>query len=611
MVALIGSHQLLLVAIGSSACLAALHLWLARGGPGASRWVGVWALLAMVFAGARLVQLDTQEPAVAIAAARVTAATSQLLIWSLCRLVGSVVGRPTRRTELGAVAAFCFLCAALALATPWFIRAETDVSFDLFGRPYLGVPGGPLMPLVGAQIALALGWSYRELHFSTDLEPRERRLLFSTLSIYAAMGASTLASSLGWSPVAGAAEYGPLIVSVGASQLVAMRQRRLEQGLQQLVAQRTAALRDSEERYHQVVEAAPIGILSLDANGQLLHTNARLLAMLGSTREQFASSFNVLQEENSQRSGFSAMLRRALLTGEVHSAEFEFASWWGRKLITRTMVAPRRDAQGRIVGALALVDDVSERRAIERQLQQAQKMEAVGQLAAGIAHEINNPMAYVRANLSALREDVGALRKEVARAAAAPSALARLGELDSLVGDCLEGVQRTVAIVSDVREFSRSGRAEREATDVNALIQNVARLAATDRAGSAQVSEQLGPIPPVLGAPGELRQVFLNLLVHALKAAGPAGAVVVSTQHAEGEVRVRVHDDGPPIPVEYRARLFEPFLAARATGAAPSLGLYVSHQIVKSHGGDLRAEFPQEGGTTFEVRLPAAPQAAE
>ena len=289
---LISSHSLLCIAIGASAYLGVLHLWLARGAPPSICWVGVWAAFSFAFAAARLVQMDTSDPDVAVAAARVYAATAPLLLWSVCRLVLSIVERPARRFEVGAANAVSFGCAALALATPWFVGAQTVPSVDSFGQTYLGVSGGPGMPILGLHNVLALAWSSRELYRSTHLEPAQRRWLLGSLSVYAAMGAVTFASSLGWLVSAGVAEAGPLVVVVGSSQLVVMRQRRLERDLQQQVAERTNALGASERRYRDLVQNAPIGILSLDSSGELLQANARLLAMLGSTRDSFACAFN-------------------------------------------------------------------------------------------------------------------------------------------------------------------------------------------------------------------------------------------------------------------------------------------------------------------------------
>jgi two-component system, NtrC family, sensor kinase len=249
---------------------------------------------------------------------------------------------------------------------------------------------------------------------------------------------------------------------------------------------------------------------------------------------------------------------------------------------------------------------VTERRAIERQLHRAQRLEAVGQLAAGIAHEINNPMAYVRSNLTVLGEDLAALAKEVRARDPQSLALASIAQLDALRDRSLAKVQSTVNIVRDLREFSHAGQAERERVDVNALLENAARLVSARRDGLREIALEAGATSLVEAAPGQLRQVFLNLLVHALQAAGPQGRVSARTSSTRDEVLIAIHDDGGAISSEQRANLFEPFAPTRGDAGEPSLGLYVSQQIAREHGGRIEL-LSTERGTTLIVRLPCAP----
>ncbi len=587
----------LLVSIGASAYVGLLHGRLSRSGERASRWVGAWAGVSVVFACARLAQLEAREPAAAIWAARVYAACSPLLIWSLWRLVHEIAQRLPRRFERAWGDALAFASALAMLATPWFVLPEVVASVDLFGRPYLGVPGGPAMPLVGLALVAALVWCGRVLSRQGELSRAERRLLFGTLATYAAMGASTLASSLGWIPWAGVAEYGPLVVAVGASQLVSIRQRRLEQSLEAQVAARARELRESESRYRSFFEHAPIGILSVDGAGQLLDVNPHLLATIGEGGGPAPG--DVIGDERSTSSGFAEHLRRCLATGEQASAEYEFESH-GRPVTTRAIVAPRRAADGRIVGALALVADVTAQRRSERRLRQTEKMEAVGQLSAGIAHEINNPMAYVRANLGVLREEASALRKD-----AAPGG-ARLDAIEAAIARCLASVDRTVAIVRDMREFARSARSEREACDLRALLEHATRLALLQRLGSVAVDEQHGELPPLVASPSQLRQAFLNLIAHALGRTPDGGRVELRSARVASGIEVSIRDHGPPLSPERRLALFEPFGRGGARDASTGLALYIAQQIVRSHGGDVLLHGEPESGCRLVVALPLA-----
>jgi PAS domain S-box-containing protein len=512
--------------------------------------------------------------------------------------------RPVRGVN-GLAMAFTLASSVVMLLSPWFILQEVEPALSLGGEPYLSARTGPGMLFAGLQTAVAVTWCAITLNRSLELSRREKQIFGGVLGLYAAMGVSSLLHALDLTAHEGVLEYGPLVVSLGAGRVLAVRQRRLETQVQEQIEARASELRESESRYREVLENAPIGFLSVDGMGKLEHANAALLGMLGSTRAEFEASFDVMAEESAKRSGFSTMLEHAMRTGEVLSDEFAFDSWWGRRLTTRVSVAPRRLASGATAGALAIIEDVTERRAIERQLQRAQRMEAVGQLAAGIAHEINNPMAYVRSNLTVLGEDLDALAKEVRErdpAAAALTEVARLGELRER---SLAKVQRTVNIVRDLREFSHAGQAQREPVDVNALLENAARLVSARSDGQREIALHAAASSRVVAAPGQLRQVFLNLLVHALQGAGSRGRVSATTSSTHGEVLVAVSDDGAPIAAEERARLFEPFAATRGGVGEPSLGLYISQQIVREHGGRIEV-LSTERGTSLVVRLPAA-----
>jgi signal transduction histidine kinase len=166
-------------------------------------------------------------------------------------------------------------------------------------------------------------------------------------------------------------------------------------------------------------------------------------------------------------------------------------------------------------------------------------------------------------------------------------------------------VQRTVSIVRDLRDFSRSSSGEREPVDVNAQLEHAARLASTRQDGASEVELELGAVPPVTVDVAQLRQVLLNLLTHAQQAAGPSGRVRATTGRAKGWVLISIHDDGPAILAEERERLFEPFAISRGAGE-PTLGLYVTQQIVREHDGKLEVLSSDAHGTTFVVRLPAA-----
>ena len=254
---------------------------------------------------------------------------------------------------------------------------------------------------------------------------------------------------------------------------------------------------------------------------------------------------------------------------------------------------------------------VAERTTLQDRLRQSQKMEAVGQLAAGLAHEINNPMSYVRSNLHGLREEWDALRSKLAGA----DDSARLDEFQSLIDESLEGVDRTIAIVKDVREFSRFGGAsgaDREAVDLAELVEGALRVASTRARAGVAFEREYRPAPRVICHANSIRQVLVNLIVNAVQAVGDAGRIRLATG-ADGAIAfVRVEDDGPGMSAETRERLFDPFFTTKPVGEGTGLGLYVSYEIVRSHGGEIAVHSEPGLGTSFEVRLPlAGPDSAD
>ncbi|HEX5065335.1 MAG TPA: ATP-binding protein, partial [Myxococcota bacterium] len=248
----------------------------------------------------------------------------------------------------------------------------------------------------------------------------------------------------------------------------------------------------------------------------------------------------------------------------------------------------------------------AERAALEERLRQVQKLEAIAQLAAGLAHEINNPMAYVRTNLNVLRSDWDELRKEL-EAQGDDNRATRLAECDDLLAESAEGVDRTIAIVRDVRDLAHGAHAPSEPVELDEVVDEALRVASAQAAPGVRLERVRGAPPGLQGSPGRLRQVVLNLVVNALHAVGTGGVVRVTTEQRGRNALVRVEDDGPGIDPDVRARLFEPFFTTKPVGQGTGLGLYVSYEIVRAHGGEIRVDSEPGRGSRFEVRLPISP----
>jgi signal transduction histidine kinase len=250
------------------------------------------------------------------------------------------------------------------------------------------------------------------------------------------------------------------------------------------------------------------------------------------------------------------------------------------------------------------VRDLREVIALRSRLVTSGRLAAIGQLAAGIAHEINNPMTYVRANLALLRDHWHALAKDPVE----PAARAVLAdEGDELLQESLEGIERTCAIVRDIKGFAHAGHAARGPVELPRLLESVLRVAAPQLHSGIVVELDFQPVSPALGSEQELKQVFLNLVVNAAQAMGTRGRLCLRTKAAGGEVRADVEDDGCGIPPEVMERIFDPFFTTKGVGEGTGLGLFISYRVVRSHGGRIDVESTPGRGTCVSVALPADP----
>ncbi len=607
---MLSTRTLLLFAVGVTLYAGFFH-WALQRHLSAGRWLTAWSALATLYASARYVQLATSDPAAVVWASRVFTAISPVLIWTLLRFTLDLADRSPGKSARDAMRAIALGMGALILGTPWFVTDELVTRRDLFGEPFLAARGGPAFALLAALVGAAFAWSFSAVARATTLQPNERRVLTACLLAYAALGCSSVLTALGLNSLPGVAEFGPLIVSIGTNHLIANRERRLASDLSSLVDQQTTALRASEERYRGLVEHAPIGVLACDQEGNVLAITTRFREILGIGPDMAtAAPANLLRDPPRRARRYVGSLQRALTTGETVSAEYPYPTGHGRSVDLRVVIAPHRSAEGEPKGASILIEDVTERRAVEARLRQSLKLEAIGQLAAGIAHGITTPMQDVRAHLSSMRSGCDALHKQLGEVASRDGEADLFAELEQVLDESCEGVERALAIVSDMREISQGKTLAVEAIDLNALLDGVVRMASTQRGSGVAIVERYGDVPRIAANAGQLRQVFLNLAMNALQAIGERGQVEIETRRERDGVLVRIGDDGPGIAPEHRDRLFVPFFTTKRAGEGTGLGLFLSYQIVQSHGGEIRVHSQPGKGATFEVWLPCTPALA-
>ncbi len=240
-----------------------------------------------------------------------------------------------------------------------------------------------------------------------------------------------------------------------------------------------------------------------------------------------------------------------------------------------------------------------ELRRTQAQLVQSEKMRSLGQLVAGVAHELNNPIGFVHANLQLLHEYVDKLDSEE------PSVRERAREaIRKLLSRSREGTERVKQIVQDLRTFSRMDQAELQDADLNQEIERTLGLAEPRFKDAVRVERDFAPLPRVRCYAGQLNQVFMNLIMNACDAMEGHGTLRIRTRPAPGGVRLEFSDDGPGLPPEVRDRIFEPFFTTKGVGQGTGLGLSISHGIVERHGGRLWVESEPGQGATFGVDLP-------
>jgi two-component system NtrC family sensor kinase len=387
--------------------------------------------------------------------------------------------------------------------------------------------------------------------------------------------------------------------------------------------------------YQTIVQSLNSALLVVDPNGRVAFCNPPAEQILG------VASDRVIGRPASQwfRGGEDAadLLARALAAGErFKAAEMVLHRDDGRVVPVGVSCAPVHDAEGRIAGAVALFQDLSEVTRMRSHVLQREKMASIGQLAAGVAHEINNPMGFIHANLFQMTEYVADLRQvwsrvetlqkaalsgdaSASRAAAEALAAAAdeadvaylLSDLAKAIRESQEGSERIRHIVQDLRDFSHADTTERVLSDVNQCLDSTANIVWPMMKHVVVLEKDYATLPDVLCYPMQLKQVFMNLLVNAYQAieskvgdSGEVGTIRLSSAQKGHDVVVAVSDSGVGISEDDRRRIFEPFFTTKKVGSGMGLGLSTSFNLIERHGGSLTVESEPGVGTTFRVRLP-------
>ena len=357
----------------------------------------------------------------------------------------------------------------------------------------------------------------------------------------------------------------------------------------------------------QILETMTDGLALLHLDGRIRRANPALVRMTG------ARDVEELLRLNIDRL-IPALAGTA--RGDAADGERVFVPLAGPSFPVSVATATLADRRGAPTGLVVLAHDLREVVDLRQRLVISGRMVAVGQLAAGVAHELNNPMAYVRANLSLLLGHFAklgrALRGDREDGGAEQTLVDECGEL---LEESIEGIDRATAIIRDIKSFSHAGTGRREATDLRALLDATQRMVEPQIRHRATIARHDAELPIVRCAPREIQQVLVNLLLNAADARDPRDPareirIRIETGAEAGQVFVDVADDGAGIDPEVLPRIFDPFYTTKPAGEGTGLGLSISYEIVRRHGGELRVDSSPGAGARFRLTLPVEPAEA-
>ncbi|WAS86371.1 MULTISPECIES: ATP-binding protein [unclassified Corallococcus] len=337
-----------------------------------------------------------------------------------------------------------------------------------------------------------------------------------------------------------------------------------------------------------------------------LHTvfaNEALCALVGRRREELVGAAPGELLASADGGGRQRLLE-ALREERSLRAEVALTRPDGTRVWSEMQLSPVRANGQAVTHFVATHRDVTATKELQARLVAAERVAAVGTLAAGVGHEINNPLAYLALNLEAARRSLSA--------GLSPEAPPGVRDALSSVRGAQEGAERIRLIVRDLQVFSREGAPESGLVDLNALVPPAVRVVLHALRARARLVEDFGPVPRVMGSEARLGQVLLNLLVNALQAIpeGDPGRHEVRVRtgtDASGHARVEVEDTGGGIPPDVLPRIFDPFFTTKGSDEGTGLGLAICQQIVRTHGGELRVHSVPGQGATFTLLLPPAP----
>jgi two-component system, NtrC family, sensor kinase len=377
-----------------------------------------------------------------------------------------------------------------------------------------------------------------------------------------------------------------LVQTIAGYLAVALDNAQLYSSLEQKALE-IARLKDFSEN---IVESLNVGVLAVDLSGIVESWNTRMEQLFGVARQDAVGSAlaAVLPPE------LNAEIMRRSNDEQITGIYKQRLKCSGNTLTLNVSIAPLVSKSGERIGQLLLFDDVTQRERMEEQMSQTEKLTSLGLLAAGVAHEVNTPLAVISNYIQMLAKQM-------------PEGDPRQAIIEKIVKQTF----RASEIVNNLLNFSRTGGAELNDVDVNRVVEDTLSLVTHPlKASQIEVVKNLdGRLPRVRGSANKLQQVFLNLFLNARDAMPGGGILEIRTAAQNGSVEIEVVDTGAGIPREHIHRIFDPFFTTKGSGRGTGLGLSVSYGIIKEHAGKIDVRSTPGKGTSFHVEFPAVRKA--
>jgi two-component system NtrC family sensor kinase len=425
-------------------------------------------------------------------------------------------------------------------------------------------------------------------------------------------------------------------------------------------------LRRSEERYRTILDEMEEGYFELDLAGNTVFFNDSVCRILGYPPEEL---LGINYKEYTDRENARKCLRiynEIYRTGNPGKVQgYKIIRRDGTKGYLETSASLQKDSSGKIIGFRGISRDVTERKHAEEDLKrnhdelirknieikesrknvqialerlgaayeelkvsqakilQQEKMASIGQLAAGVAHEINNPVSFIASNLNTLDKYLYRLVKfsqvqtEIIKKLQASDAIRKMEkkrkelkidyvveDIRKMVQELLDGTNRVQKIVQSLKRFSRVDDVDYKNSDINECLEQSINIVWNEIKHKAALVKEYGEIPFTKCFPQQLSQVFINLLLNAAQAIAEKGEIKIKTWERDKEIWISVSDTGVGISPDNMVKIFEPFFTTKEVGKGTGLGLSISYEIVQRHGGDISFESEEGRGTTFIIRIP-------